>query len=55
VFKDQYEDRGMNCGGEKVFGRESKIIVWWSRSNVKLKKIFHENWVHDKRDWFALK
>lgn len=45
----------MHCRGEKLFRRESKIMVRGLRNNVELEKILHERRVHDERDWFALK
>jgi hypothetical protein len=53
VFEDQYEDRGMDCGREKLFGWESKVMVRGLR-NVELEEVFLENRMDDEGEWFVL-
>ena len=53
VFEDQYEDWGMNCGGEKLFGGEAKVMVRGLR-NVELEEVFLENRMDNKWECFVL-
>ena len=53
VFEDQYEDWGVNCGREKLFGREAKVMVRGLR-NVELEEVFLENRMNNKWEWFVL-
>jgi hypothetical protein len=53
VFEDQYEDWGMNCGREKLFGGEAKVMIR-GLGNVEFEEVFLENRMDDEREWFVL-
>ena len=43
----------MDCAGEKLFGRESKVVVR-GLGNVELEEVFLENRMDDEGEWFLL-